>query len=156
MILKLGMQHWGIKLHKVYINDDPWLTLTYFTARSNLVAYVFEWGKLLQSHLMVKSCSKWLTWQKIYVFEENLTLGCCLPLCRGYIHVYDHYLQTSSSQKRFGQLKPNFLWSLFGKWGHQFINMVFVTWPRWPSCLYMVKTLKIFISFYIDDDFGLT
>ena len=27
----------GLKLNKVYINDDPGLTLTYFTARSNLV-----------------------------------------------------------------------------------------------------------------------
>ena len=36
-ILKLGMQHWGLKLYKVCINGDPGLTLTYFTARSNLV-----------------------------------------------------------------------------------------------------------------------
>ena len=43
MILKLGMYHLGLKLYKVYINDDPGLTLTYFT---------FEWGKLLQSHLI--------------------------------------------------------------------------------------------------------
>ena len=46
MILKLGMQHQGLELYKVYINDDPRLTLTYFMARSNLVAYMFEWGKL--------------------------------------------------------------------------------------------------------------
>ena len=45
MILKLGMEHWGLKLYKVYINDDPGLTLTYFTARSNLVPYAFEWEK---------------------------------------------------------------------------------------------------------------
>ena len=45
MILKLGMEHWGLKLFKVYINDDPWLTLTYFTARSNLVPYAFVWEK---------------------------------------------------------------------------------------------------------------
>ena len=49
MILKLGMQHQRLKLYKVYINDDLGLTLTYFTARSNLVAYTIEWGKLLQS-----------------------------------------------------------------------------------------------------------
>ena len=55
MILKLGMYHWGLKLYKVYINDDPGLTLTYFTARSNWVTYTFEWGKLLQSHLMVEN-----------------------------------------------------------------------------------------------------
>ena len=34
-------------LYKVYINDDPGLTLTYFTARSNLVICTSEWGKLL-------------------------------------------------------------------------------------------------------------
>ena len=51
-ILKLGMQHWGLKLYKVYIYDDPWLTLTYFTARSNWVTCTFEWGKLLQSHFI--------------------------------------------------------------------------------------------------------
>ena len=29
MILKLGMKHRGLKLYKVYINNDPGLTLTY-------------------------------------------------------------------------------------------------------------------------------
>ena len=52
MILKLGMQHLGLKLYKVYINDDPVLTLTYFTARSNWVICTFERGKLLQSNLI--------------------------------------------------------------------------------------------------------
>ena len=51
MIFKLGMKHQRLKLYKVYINDDPGLTLTYFTARSNWVTYTFEWGKLLQSYL---------------------------------------------------------------------------------------------------------
>ena len=36
-------------LYKVYVNDDPDLTLTYFTARSNWVVYMFECGKLLKS-----------------------------------------------------------------------------------------------------------
>ena len=34
MILKLGVKHLGIELYKVYINVDPGMTLTYFTARS--------------------------------------------------------------------------------------------------------------------------
>ena len=50
------MQHWGLK-HIVYINDDLKLK-TYFTARLNLVTYVFEWGKLVQSHLMGKNLQK--------------------------------------------------------------------------------------------------
>ena len=52
MILKHGMEHLGLKLYKVYINDDPGLTLTYFTAWSNWVTHTFEWEKVLQSHLM--------------------------------------------------------------------------------------------------------
>ena len=36
----------------MYINDDPGLTLTSFTTRSNWVICTFELGKLLQSNLM--------------------------------------------------------------------------------------------------------
>ena len=34
--MKLGMYHRGLLSSIVYINDDPRVTLTYFTARSNL------------------------------------------------------------------------------------------------------------------------
>ena len=39
-------------------NDDPRLTLPYFTARSNLVFYAFIWGKPLENHLMKETYSK--------------------------------------------------------------------------------------------------
>ena len=45
MILKFGMQHWMLKYYHVFSNDDPGMTLTYFTARSNLVPYAFVWEK---------------------------------------------------------------------------------------------------------------
>ena len=44
MTLKLGMQHRVLKYYQIPSNDDPGLT-TYLTARSNLVPYVFVWGK---------------------------------------------------------------------------------------------------------------
>ena len=53
MILKLGLQHRGVKLCKVCITGDPWLTLTYFTARSNLVACAFE----------LENCYKVIEWE---------------------------------------------------------------------------------------------
>ena len=123
MILKLGLQHQGLKLYKVYTNDDPGLTLTYFTERSNLVAYMSEWGKVLQSHLMGKTCSKGLNCLNNCVYEKKFTLGGCLPLPlpRGYIHVYDHYFQISSSLKLLGQSTPNFIWSLLGKGERKYI-----------------------------------
>ena len=45
MTLTLRMQHWVHEYYQVCPNDDPGLTLTYFTARSNLVPYAFVWGK---------------------------------------------------------------------------------------------------------------
>ena len=41
MVLKLGMQYQGLKLNKIYINDDPELTMTFITTMSNLAKLVF-------------------------------------------------------------------------------------------------------------------
>ena len=43
MTLKLGMHHWVLEYYQICPNDDPELTLTYFTAKSNLVPYAFVW-----------------------------------------------------------------------------------------------------------------
>ena len=43
------------KIIIIYINGDPELTLTYFTARSSWVTCISEWGKLLQRHLMMEN-----------------------------------------------------------------------------------------------------
>ena len=45
MTLNLGMHHRVLEYYQVRSNDDPGLTLTYFTARSNLVPYAFVWEK---------------------------------------------------------------------------------------------------------------
>ena len=45
MTLKLDMQHQVLEYYQIYSNDDHGLTLTYFTARSNLVPYAFVWEK---------------------------------------------------------------------------------------------------------------
>ena len=45
-----------------------------------------------------------------------------MSLSRGYLHIRDHYFQTSSSMKLFGQSKPNFIWSPLGKRKKVYIN----------------------------------
>ena len=45
MTLIVCVQHRVLKYFQVCSNDDPELTLTYFTARSNLIPYAFVWGK---------------------------------------------------------------------------------------------------------------
>ena len=45
MTLKVGTKHRVLECYQVCSNDDPELTFTYFTARSNLVPYAFIWEK---------------------------------------------------------------------------------------------------------------
>ena len=45
MTLKLSMQHRVLEFYQVCSNDDLGLTVTYFTAKSNLVPYAFVWEK---------------------------------------------------------------------------------------------------------------
>ena len=46
MTLKVYKQHRILEYYQVCSNDDPELTLTCFTARSNLVHYAFVWEKV--------------------------------------------------------------------------------------------------------------
>ena len=52
MALNLGMQHWVHEYYQVCSNDDSGLTLTYFTARLNLVPYAFIWEWIFQKLLL--------------------------------------------------------------------------------------------------------
>ena len=72
--LKVGMQHLVLEYYQVCSNDDPELTLTYFTARLNLVPYVTD----------DRSDKKFLLTSKL------CPLGAVCPLPRGYIHVLNH------------------------------------------------------------------
>ena len=52
------------------------------------------------------------------------------------------HFQTSSPLKLLGQLNSYFIWRLLRMGERKFVQMVLVTWPRWPPRPYMVKTLK--------------
>ena len=97
MTLKLGMQHRVFEYYKICSNDDPGLTMTYFTARSNLVPYALVWqkGKTMDfSETIVvydlklaiddRSDKKFLLTSKVCL----LWAVCSLP--RGYIHVLNY------------------------------------------------------------------
>ena len=93
MTLNLGMHHWVLEYYQVYLNDDPRLTLTYFTARSNLVTYAFVWekGKTMDfSETIVVYDLKLATddqsEKKVLLTSELCPLGAICPLPRGYVH----------------------------------------------------------------------
>ena len=43
MTLKLGLKHRVLKYYHICSNDDPGLTLTYFTAVSNWIPFAYVW-----------------------------------------------------------------------------------------------------------------
>ena len=45
MTLKLDMPYQVLENYQICLNDDAGLTLTYLTAKSNLVPYAFVWEK---------------------------------------------------------------------------------------------------------------
>ena len=97
MTLKLGMHHWVFKYYQVCSNDDPGLTLTYFTTRSNLVPYAFVWakGKTMDiSETIVVYDLKLATDdqsdKKFLLTSKLCPLGAVCPLSWGYIHVLNH------------------------------------------------------------------
>ena len=114
MTLNLGMQH---QVHEYYQScsiDDPGLTLTYFTARSNLVPYAFVWekGKTMDfSDKIVVYDLKLVpddqNDKKFLLTSKLCPLGAVWPLPQGYIHVLNH-------EKKFvyNQTSKRFLWNL--------------------------------------------
>ena len=97
MTLKLGMQHWELEYYQISSNDDPGLTLTYFTAMSNLVPYAFVWekGKTMDYSKTIavydlKPATVDRSNKKFLLTSKLCPMGAVCPLPRGYIHVLNH------------------------------------------------------------------
>ena len=57
------------------------------------------------------------------------------------VYVVCSHFQTSPLEP-LGRLRSNFMWSVHGMGERKFAYGVQVTWPGWPPCPYMVKTLQ--------------
>ena len=97
MTLKLGMLHQVLEYNQVCSNDDPGLTLTYFTARPNLVPYAFvqEKGETMNFSEIIVVCDLKLATDdlsdKTFLLTSKLCpLGAVCSLPRGCIHVLNH------------------------------------------------------------------
>ena len=91
------MHHLVLKYYQVCSNDDPGLTLTYFTARSNLVPYAFVWekGKTMDFSETIVVCDLKLATddrsdKKFLLTSKLCPLRAVCPLPQGYIHVLNH------------------------------------------------------------------
>ena len=95
MTLKFCMQHRMLECYQLYSNDDPGLTLTYFTARSNLIPYAFVWkkGKAMdfsETIVVYELATDDRSDKKFLLTSKLCPLGAACPLPYGYIHVLNH------------------------------------------------------------------
>ena len=74
-------------MYQICSNDDSGLTLTYFTARSNLVPYAFVWEKdktmdfsetIVVYDIKVGICSQLNEYMKLYKNQRSMSL---IDLC---------------------------------------------------------------------------
>ena len=91
------MHHPVLEYYQICSNDDPGLTLTYFTARSNLVPYAFVWekGKTMDFSETVVIYNLKLgtddrSDKKFLLTSKLCHLGAVCPLPWGCIHVLNH------------------------------------------------------------------
>ena len=91
MTLKPCMQHQVLEYYQVYSNDDSGLTLTYFTARSNLVPYAFivDFSETIVVYDLKLATDDW-SHKKFLLTSKHCPLGAVWPLPQGYIHVLNH------------------------------------------------------------------
>ena len=75
MTLKLSMQHLVLKYYQICPNDDPGVTLTYFSAMSNLVidSLTFVQG---HSDLTLSNCFSSETARPIEAISHGISMGC--------------------------------------------------------------------------------
>ena len=70
----------------------------------------------------------------------NTSRGAQHRMCVYVLYVCQHF--QTSPQKPLGESKSNFIWSLHGMGERKFVQLVQITWPRWPPCPYMLKKFK--------------
>ena len=121
MTLKVSMQHRVLEYFHIYSNDDPELTMTYFTARPNLIPYASVWekGKIMDFSETFVVCDI-----KVGIFS----------LLNEYMNHYEYQRSRSFIElrprsvrfnifnpvllrNRIGRLRPNFKWRLHEMWG---------------------------------------
>ena len=80
MTLKVGMPHRVLEYYQSFSNDDPGLTLTYFTIRSKFFLYAFVWekGKTMNFsktsvvyNIKVGRCSQINEYMDLYKYERS-------------------------------------------------------------------------------------
>ena len=112
MTLNLGMHHRVLEYYQICSKDDPGLTLTPFTARSNLVPYSFVWekGKTMDvSETIVVYDFKLATDdrsdKKFLLTSKLCSLGAVCSPFRAYIHVLNHEKKSIKSDFKEISLK---------------------------------------------------
>ena len=104
------------------------------TSTSREVKFITcELIELRQSYLVYRffrSCTGFLGW---WPYSTGRPL---LYVCNA-LSTFSNISETT------GPIEANLIWSFCEMWEQKFVQMVLVTWPGWPPCPYMAKSLTL-------------
>ena len=123
-----------IKIWCIYTPPNWWYFFRYkmyCQIGCDMIEFVLIWASAFLAHLSWRLMGELIVYQSLR--RPSVVRPSVCPSVR-------QHFQTSSL-KPLGQLNSNFIWRLLRTRERKFVQMVLVTWPRWPPCPYMVKTL---------------
>ena len=121
LVLKLGMKHRAIDFYKVCINHDPGMTVTFLRQGQLMSPMLLNWieGKML---FICRNLARNEQMDRRFMFMKIFwAKGVVCPAPGLYIYVYDHNIQTLSSQKPLGQSRQNYMWIILRKREWKFV-----------------------------------
>ena len=136
---KLCTRHMLLEYCQVCLIDDHRLTLTYFTASSKLVPFVFVWNNALAVHFQetIEACE---VKSGIYsqINEYIMIYDNIRP--RSFIHTQIQHFETSLPQETPRSFEAKFPMELPWDVRMKIVQMFRVTLLRWLPGSYTVKT----------------
>ena len=153
MTLKVDMQHQVLEYYQLCSNDAPGLTLTYFTARSNLVPYAFVWEKvktmdfsetIVVYDIKVGRCSQLNEYMKLYEYQRSRSF-----IDLGPNHSDSIFLNFFSSITTYFNISSALRWAIQDQWSSGFKKQsktIFIIKQDF-SCLLNYLCNKLFLPF---------
>ena len=145
MTLKLGILHWGLRPYKVCSKLWYWVDLDFYS-KVKLLCNVFEWENaktvnfIKTTEVNELNVGTYSRLSEVHVHENLWGPEVMIIILTFVQHHWAVSFHTSSAPKLLSHQSESSCGASVGLGNEKFRRFRFI-WQRWPSCLFMVKSL---------------